>query len=173
MRCPSGHYLEATNVADGGYKTGWVCDRCLEKGKGGRWVCVRCCYDMCFTCLPRVRGLPDGVQEQTFHSHLAEPSYAPADTVTQPPPSSLLDLTGVKTPASHPLPLTLVSPSSPVFPEKPCCTHYSELQQLRQRVTQLEQENEALRVQQQNALQQAIELKGLQELGLGYGPLHK
>ena len=51
--CPAGHKLELTTHQDGGYATGWVCDKCSCKGAPDteRWVCLQCTYDVCVQCV--------------------------------------------------------------------------------------------------------------------------
>ena len=60
-KCSAGHSMEATKYQEGGYCRGWLCNACSKTGYGGRWLCPLCCFDLCFECLPRVRGLPAGV----------------------------------------------------------------------------------------------------------------
>jgi hypothetical protein len=53
-RCPydTEHNMIISDNAEGGYRTGYVCDRCGRNRRGLRWFCLPCTADYCFDCEP-------------------------------------------------------------------------------------------------------------------------
>eukprot|EP00754_Rhynchopus_humris_P005784 Rhum_TRINITY_DN12866_c0_g1::Rhum_TRINITY_DN12866_c0_g1_i1::g.54982::m.54982 len=73
--CPGGHGLSVSGASYEGV-VGWACDRCRRPGHGGRWSCRDCCFDVCFSCAPRVSVAPP------------VPSVAAAAAAAAPPPAA-------------------------------------------------------------------------------------
>ena len=52
--CAQGHGMTVEDYREGGYVSGWSCDKCgRSQMVGQRWRCGSCSYDVCFTCIPQ------------------------------------------------------------------------------------------------------------------------
>jgi hypothetical protein len=57
--CGAGHTMQISEYSEGGYRSGYVCDKCGKRSSRGhlagshrRWWCQPCSADICFECHP-------------------------------------------------------------------------------------------------------------------------
>ena len=67
-KCSAHHDMIVSDYSEGGYTSGYVCDKCRGQSSKGhlggsreRWFCLKCQSDICFKCTPKV-VVPDGPQ---------------------------------------------------------------------------------------------------------------
>ena len=99
--CPGGHGLAVSGASYEGV-VGWACDRCRRPGHGGRWSCRDCCFDVCFSCAPRVSvapPVPVAAAALPSAAYPAQPLWVPP-----PPHAQYAAYAGVATPPSRLVP---------------------------------------------------------------------
>ncbi|KAJ9441229.1 hypothetical protein DIPPA_09451 [Diplonema papillatum] len=144
--CPGGHTMEATHFEGGGYHQGWLCNSCGSAGRGGRWLCPLCGFDVCFGCRPRVLELPsDAASQSVFYQHQQQlqqqREYEESQREQLPEPSRRASTV-----------------------DAACCQHLHIIHQLEARIRDLEHDNVLLRTQHKTLKEQAVELLELMQL---------